>query len=505
MKHILTILLFSSYLLAMAQEKSNEPNKYNIINNNSKYSLEDLSGKSLLELEYDTIVAVGINKVGLRIKDKWGIYSVKDNLLIPPDYDHVIGYKTLVPDQWPEIAGSGVAYYSRSNELRNLQDIYLVIKGTKIGAVRSDGIILVPVDYSFIKVEHYSIGWNDYHYFEVHDQAKKGIYTIDGKYLLEPEFSEISVTENLIIAKKSSSVHFCDKEGKKFDFSYSIDSYENVKPDGSVVVVKDMKKGVFKDGGLLVDIKYDDIGRFFTAGGFKTRNGNLYGVISPDGTLVIEPQYDDIDVTKLGFIVSKDGKKGVQEFDKKMSLQIEYDDILYVPKPFPFGTPSKNDLSAFIVTKEGKKGVVLPNKQMLLQIEYDSIEFVGTGFVVAKNGVQGYVLPDKTFLLPIQYEDIRVWESGHVIIVEQNQKEGMLGEDGKELLPIEYNSLALYPSGIILAELDNKFGLYKYDGQLLIEPSWGKYKFKSKNEVSFSNGEEWVDFKINELLKSKEK
>lgn len=492
-------MLILHSVLGLCQEAKTQLASYEIITKGVKYGLVDSSGQSILNAKFDTIFPINLDKVGLSKNGDWGLYSSKNEKLIRPRYDRIIGYNTFVPYDPTETYDSELPYLTANKNLRDL-DLYVVIKDEKFGIMESDGKVLLPMDFDWIRVKDYRVGFKKHPYFEVTVNDKVGIYDLDAKVLLEPSYSQIKLTKNTIIAEDSLSVHFFNLDGTKMDLPYSIDGIIDIRSDGSIIVTKDGKQGVLNDGKLVVDIKYDAIESFEQAKGYKTKIGELYGVISPDGTLVIEPAYDDLEVTPIGFIVSNNGKKGFLQFDDRMFLAIELDDIKYIPEPF---LHPGSDIQGLIISKNGKKGFHLPFEKIVVEPAYDEIEFVGSGFLVSKDGLQGYMLLDGTLFLPIAYEDIRVWKSGHTIIVRRDGKEGLLDQEGKEVLDIVYDSLALYPSGIILAKLNGKYGLYATDGAELTEPKWSNYKYASADVISFSDGKDWFDFSVSELLKAK--
>ena len=74
-------------------------------------------------------------------------------------------------------------------------------------------------------------------------------------------------------------------------------NYDDIRPliDGAMVVIKNNKYGLIKNGGkVIVEPKYDFIGEFSGDNGTRSfEEDNLWGYFDKNGNVIIEPQFND--------------------------------------------------------------------------------------------------------------------------------------------------------------------------------------------------------------------
>ena len=103
--------------------------------------------------------------------------------------------------------------------------------------------------------------------------------------------------------------------------------------DNSFIALKGSRYGIVsKDGTILVNFKYSHAARLL--GKYtKFRNGKGFGLYDEYGNVIIPQEQDTIDLLFGGmFLVSKDYKYGVRDKDGKILIDYVCDDI-YMPKP----------------------------------------------------------------------------------------------------------------------------------------------------------------------------
>ena len=103
--------------------------------------------------------------------------------------------------------------------------------------------------------------------------------------------------------------------------------------DNSFIALKGSRYGIVsKDGTILVNFKYSHAARLLGKYA-KFRNGKGFGLYDEYGNVIIPQEQDTIDLLFGGmFLVSKDYKYGVRDKDGKILIDYVCDDI-YMPKP----------------------------------------------------------------------------------------------------------------------------------------------------------------------------
>ncbi len=103
--------------------------------------------------------------------------------------------------------------------------------------------------------------------------------------------------------------------------------------DNSFIALKGSRYGIVsKDGTILVNFKYSHAARLLGKYA-KFKNGKGFGLYDEYGNVIIPQEQDTIDLLFGGmFLVSKDYKYGVRDKDGKILIDYVCDDI-YMPKP----------------------------------------------------------------------------------------------------------------------------------------------------------------------------
>lgn len=139
----------------------------------------------------------------------------------------------------------------------------------------------------------------------------------------------------------------------------------------------------------------------YNNGYFVIRKGlREYGLLDKKGNTIISPVCDYIDfVDDLGhFIVSYNGKVGVNDTKNHNIIPIEYESIK---------RSSIFNNFYFVVEKDKKFGIIDFNNQCIIPVGFDSIgEYRGDGFVpVCNNNRWGYYDPEKNrIVIPLKFD-----------------------------------------------------------------------------------------------------
>ncbi len=150
-------------------------------------------------------------------------------------------------------------------------------------------------------------------------------------------------------------------------------------------------------------------------------------------------------------IKKKKGLYGVK--DKKTKLDIvpyEYDAIeeIGIEKTF------------FILTKNNKQGIVDAAGNVIFPINCDSIlptvATVLTDFRVFRGDKIGYI-NDSGYYLPIIYQTIKKEQYKKKLIVQKENKWGVLEEDGKIIYDFEYDDILSYTENYLCAKKDGEW------------------------------------------------
>ncbi|HWV75128.1 MAG TPA: WG repeat-containing protein [Pseudosphingobacterium sp.] len=242
-----------------------------------------------------------------------------------------------------------------------------------------------------------------------------------------------------------------------------------------------------------------------------------WGVMAPDGTVLLQALYDEIDISNIDYWKLTKGKE--------QSFYLNGENIL----PF-FEDIGYLDGNHFDVKQKGSWGLYsLREQKLILQPQYEAFDYCGgcglkPSYLYAKrNGKWGIISWEGKELLPFEYEHEHVgmrsdnWvqsfskngkklivhiptrrefvldeESAYpkvvsgLLIFKESSEEGLTvgygiyGEDGQQVLPAQYerieepneNSYLGYDGDYLLVQQAGKTGVINKSGQIIIPPQY---------------------------------
>lgn len=198
------------------------------------------------------------------------------------------------------------------------------------------------------------------------------------------------------------------------------------------------------------------------------KNENIYGVVGVDGTVVLEPKYDNIIYLPAtgDFLVENNKKVGIMSASKEIKVQIIYDSIELMGA----------DVGLYVAKKDNKYGVIDLKGNIKIYIENDAIGIdiskfsqndIKSKYVIANNlipakrgnywglfdtnGKQiteykydslGYTVTNNTDAI-----DLLVIPNYNVLVVCKDKKYTLVNSSGKELFDIIADAIYMTISG----------------------------------------------------------
>ena len=344
------------------------------VEKNGLYGLIDLSGKELLQCEYDKIEALeGVQNTFKITKDgKGGIADDKGNVLITPSYaeitsldkDRSQGFIVKNSDGKYGIVDTAnkqvleTKYDTVEKIYRN--DYYVVTENGKQEVVKKAGDIVLSGNYD--KIE--AILQNPENGIIYKQKEKYGIMNLSGDVVIKPEYEKLKEgASGSIIAKKDSKYGIIDlEENQKVEFKYKNLSY-NEKADLYIAEDDQYENEILdsnyqvKQTGYLIELNTDkgymelnqnnsykyynfkfeeqNAENIFTSNTlFASKKDGKYGFVDKNGKTVVDYIYDDVtSQNSYGYAgIKKDGKWGAIDKDGKVVKEPTYnlDDYLKI-------------------------------------------------------------------------------------------------------------------------------------------------------------------------------
>ena len=281
---------------------------------------------------------------------------------------------------------------------------------------------------------------------------------------------------------------------------------------------------------------------------------NRYGVIDGNGNIIIEPNYDVIQIpnpSKPIFICMSNYNTETKEYqtkvlnDKKEQIFIGYESVQAIPTettadgiPFEKTTlkykkdgkygiinidgkeitkPIYDDITAvtykegmFLVKKDNKYGVINLNGINVIDVEYEKIavdnyydintKYERTGFIVCKteeNGYRyGYIDFKGDMVLKTEYTEIErvtdIEDEKNIYIIAYKDGQAGLLKNGKKILEHEFEDITYNSyNDVFLVQRNGKKGIVDRKGQTKVEIKY--------NDITF--GGVYLNVKENEVEK----
>jgi hypothetical protein len=277
-----------------------------------------------------------------------------------------------------------------------------------------------------------------------------------------------SMTGNFAEVTRNGKTVFIDLgSGRVYD---SVETYPN--SPKILITGKNGKSGVVRDDGkVLVNPEYDEV-QLYPEGYISVKKNGRSGRFLESGEPVIPCSYTSISDGFGLTILERDGKYGWYSSGKgKIVFPVECDSLSFFYKTADFAETVKNglhgiinvdgrivsgpvyekieyfDADVFGVRKNGRWGLVKGDGKILCECRFDSFSRGDYGCaVVSEKGRYGYVNIDGKLITPLSYDDAEPFEM-FLGKVTRSGKEGVVNLDGKEIVPCAYSSVNIsqYP------------------------------------------------------------
>lgn len=402
----------------------------------NKVGFLDKDKNLIIDFIYDDACAFSEGMAGVKLNGKWGFIDESKNIVIDFQYDNAYKFEHGLCMVFQN--GKGYFIDKTGKKLPNISfdnassfvDGYSIIgTGDKKGIIDQTGNYILPVAYD-----------NVYHFFNdracVVKDGKYGFIDRQGNWILEPQFDylydfEFGFTKAIIKTVNDEKEEiFVHKDGRIVDWvSLSYFKWEDVK----LTLVEDKEKFGFTDreGNIVIKTIYDDA-ELFQEGFASIEVNGKYGFINEQGVEVIKPiydYYDECDYMRQGHVIMRLGnKKGILNSKGEVVVDFIYD--------------SMDSFSAFLKEDDISSSWIDRQKDVK-----------NTFIVVEKDNKFGVMSMTGKIMLPIKFNVIQTLVSGLVLAVESEDSacyfyyaDGTLAnpQGFNYITPVEHCSIAIY-------------------------------------------------------------
>ncbi|MFK7774842.1 MAG: WG repeat-containing protein [Saprospiraceae bacterium] len=347
-----------------------------------------------------------------------------------------------------------------------INNIGIVEKGEKIGAIDTDGNVLLECEYDRI------------HFLEKTDNQILQVYKNRSKYGLIDTLAEVAVDLKY------------DEIG---EFS-----------EGRLAV---LRKGLWGFTNLvgqeIISCKYRKVGKFHE-GYAAAQLGNKWGFIDLDGNIIVEFKYRRVGNFKNGlvWVATSSGVGYINDLSEKVIIP-KFD------KAFDF----ENNVARVVIN--GKFGLINNLGEYFVRPKYNHIgayNEMGIAIVQIGNKKIRYGLINQTgdLIGNTQYKKILPFKEG-LAVVQHKKKFGFIDAKGKILIDAQYSKAASFSEGLAAVRKDGQCGYIDKSGKEVIPLTYSRcldfedgkaivFKGMRNAGVISKTGEEVISPSINGLV-----
>ena len=324
-------------------------------------------------------------------------------------------------------------------------------------------------------------------YIPIFEDDKWGVINSKGVKIISNVYDEM-----IIIPNKNKDIFICN-----YDVNYNDETY---------------KTKVLNENSEEILTEYENISAIENTDGQKVwyednllkyqKNGK-YGLIDFEGKIIIEPEYDNIyalEGIEKSIIIEKDGKKGLVNTSLgEIIIPVQYLDISSLTDTYDNGYIVKNE--------NNKLGIISADKKKILEEKYDDIKHI-TGndyYVVVDNGITEVIDYTGQVILDKGFDSIEGIDLNNFIII-KNSNYGVINKDGETLIDANYSNIKYAFSNYYIVQKDSKYGIIDVQNNILVDNKYENITYIKEADLFEAEREDYktdiIDRNFNVILEN---
>lgn len=499
LKKVFVELIFSCIFVSTIFANNQEmPKETSIKNIQTKY------------LNYDDVIMYYYsNTLSILVKkdNKWGFIDKEGNKITDNIYNDVIYFskdtiRAVKNKKFGIINSKGevvVPFKYLSIEPTKQEDMFIVSQGTikekKLGLINRKQELLLPLEYEKIDYKK--------DYYIIFKNHKYGLANSTAKIVVPVTFEQVkNISEKYALVRVEGRWHFFDKKTQKI-LKEAFDKIDKVYGDNSYLKIR--QKGEFfildeRNMQKIISSDYKYIG-VYSSDLIKVQKNGKYGLMNEKGSLVVPTLYNDINTfskkDKL-FRVRKGKDNLVGIVDSKGNEVVP---AVYID--------DRNFLKGYYLVKsEDKKWHIFDlqekkdSKLKEIGTSFDNVSFAKNNKIAVQKNAK-WILIDKNnpkkALQTYDYDYITGYscdcdgEIDNYFITEKNEKYGLIKPDGQVLIKPIYDSLKPWTTASVKVKENGKYGVVDFKGNVVLEPTYDRLDWLyGMSAIAIGNiGDKW--------------
>ena len=216
----------------------------------------------------------------------------------------------------------------------------------------------------------------------------------------------------------------------------------------------------------------------------RFRKGEMYGLLSPAGRMIIPAAYDHFTVGERLIITFRNGSLGLYGANGIQYLDAVYDDIFQ--KMYDLVLFEKDGKMGYLNLRSGKATLAEWDEITLMEHYYnagDPGREASYDIVVSRNGKKGlYLMKNDSLILPAIYNAFEDLIQGCIVYWKKDSC-GLITSEGKHILTPSYNDIFYIGDQYLKVRVGKKHGLFDLRGRMLIAPKYDDLVFLQADQA----------------------
>lgn len=299
---------------------------------------------------------------------------------------------------------------------------------------------------------------------------KYGYFDLEGKIVINPQFSNASIFNEGIALVKTSGEDgkwgYIDKTGKIIiNAEYKEATIFNegiawvVKENGSPTAIDDDGKTLFSlNDAESVKLYSEKLAAFSIPDSSDVK----WGFVDKSGKRVINPQFSDVRSFSDGkcAVKNKEGKWGYIDTEGKMIINYQFD-----------GATDFIDGKS-VVRLDDKVGVIDSEGKYIINPQYDYAEIDDDKLLISQDKKIGWCDKEGKIIINPQFEEANTFNNNELTPVKSGENYGYIDSDGKFSINPQFEHAFPFMNDLAIVKSGKKFGIIDKTGKYVVNPQF---------------------------------
>ena len=304
---------------------------------------------------------------------------------------------------------------------------------------------------------------------------KYGYFDLEGKIVINPQFSNASIfNEDIALVKTSGEDGkwgYIDKSGKiiiNAEFKEA-----TIFNEGIAWVVKEngSPTAIDNDGKTLFSLNDAESVRLYSeklaAFSIPDSSDVKWGFVDKSGKRVINPQFSEVRKFSDGkcAVKNKEGKWGYIDSEGKVIINYQFD-----------GATDFIDGKS-VVKLDDKVGVIDSEGKYILNPQFDYAEIDDDKLLITQDNKIGWCDKEGKIIINPQFEEANTFDKNELTPVKSGENYGYIDSDGKFSINPQFEYAFPFMNDLALVKSGKKFGIIDKTGKYVVNPQFDELAY----------------------------